>query len=294
MSQRFLEALGAGILLCDGAMGTMLYKAGLKPGDCPELLNKTAPEIVMRVHQEYVAAGARLVETNTFGANLIRLQRYGLAEQADELNRLGVEIARQAVGEKALVLASIGPLGELVEPFGEISQTDAQRAFNLQAKAFAAAGADACIVETMSDLTETVIAVQAAVAVGLPTIAHMSYEASGRTFMGVSPEQAATTLAEAGATVIGANCSVGPAEMLTVVQQLHACTALPISSMPNAGLPETIDGVDAWPLDPVEFAQWGTRLVSAGVRLIGGCCGTTPAHIAALAQILQNQLVQKV
>ncbi|HHT26681.1 MAG TPA: hypothetical protein GXZ82_05485 [Firmicutes bacterium] len=292
MSQRLQKALSAGILLGDGAMGTMLYKAGLKPGDCPELFNQSAPEKVMRIHQEYVAAGARLVETNTFGANPIRLARYGLAGQTGELNRLGVTLARQAVGEQALVLASMGPLGELIEPFGEISQIDAQRAFALQAEAFVAAGADACLVETMSDLTEAVIAVKAAVTAGLFTIAHMSYEVSGRTFMGVAPEQAAEALAEAGAAVIGANCSVGPTEMLSVVRQLRECTDLPLSCMPNAGLPETINGVDTWPLSPAEFAQWGTKLVAAGARLIGGCCGTTPAHIQALAQALQGRLAE--
>jgi 5-methyltetrahydrofolate--homocysteine methyltransferase len=287
MSKRFLTSLGQEVLIIDGAMGTMLLQQGLGEAKCPELANVDAPTAVARIHEAYVAAGAQLVETNTFGASPIRLARYGLADRASEINRRGVEIARQVVGERAMVLGAIGPLGELLEPYGDLSTQTARSAFTVQAEAFALAGVDACVVETMADLAEASLAVEAAVACGLPVIAQMSYEASGRTFMGVEPSQAARQLAEAGACVIGANCSVGPEQMLTVVKTLRNCTALPISAVPNAGLPTIEDGVTRWPLEPAGFAAWGLRLVEAGASLIGGCCGTTPQHIAALVGTLR-------
>lgn len=288
MSKRFAALMQGKPLTADGAMGTMLQKYGLAVGACPEMMNLDAPEVVARVHSEYIAAGAQLIETNTFGGNPIRLGRYGLAQQAALINRQAVEIARKAAGDAACVLASIGPLGELVEPYGDITELAAAEAFAVQAEAFAAAEADACIVETMADLNEALLAVKAAVAAELPVIAQLSYEASGRTFMGVDPQAAATALAEAGASVIGANCSVGPADMLEVVKQLRAGTGLPISAMPNAGLPQTVNGVTEWPLLPAEFAAWGVRLAEAGAAIIGGCCGTSPAHISALADSLRS------
>ena len=270
-------------------MGTMLLQHDLDGIECLEFANLTAPAVVAHIHQAYVSAGAELVETNTFGANPVRLARCGLEEQALEIKRQGVGIAREAVGEQALVLGAIGPLGELLEPYGDISPQTARAAFTLQAEAFAQAGADACIVKTMADLTEACLAVEAAVACGLPVIAQMSYEASGRTFMGVDPLQAASRLAEAGACVIGANCSVGPEQMLTVIKTLREHTPLPISALPNAGLPTVTGTVTQWPLKPTEFAQWGLQLLGAGASLIGGCCGTTPEHIGALAKALRSQ-----
>ncbi|MGI6082237.1 MAG: homocysteine S-methyltransferase family protein [Limnochordia bacterium] len=291
MSTRFLATLERKkTLILDGAMGTMLLKQN--PGDieCLELANLTAPAMVARIHEAYVSAGAELVETNTFGANPVRLARFGLADQASEINKRGVAIAREAVGEQALVLGSIGPLGELLEPYGDITLQTARSAFALQAEAFTEAGADACIVETMADLTEACLAVEAAVACGLPVIAQMSYEASGKTFMGVDPVQAASRLVEAGADVIGANCSVGPEQMLSVIETLRGSTPLPISALPNAGLPITTGTVTQWPLKPAEFAQWGLRLLEAGALLIGGCCGTTPDHISALTEAVRSRV----
>lgn len=289
MSERFMKALGNGVIVTDGAMGTMLLRRGLQADKCLELANIEAPATVAQIHREYVAAGAELVRTNTFGASPIRLARHGLEGKAEEINTKAVEIAREAAGEQALVLGAIGPIGELLEPYGDISPQVAETAFRLQAEAFVKAGADACVVETMADISEAVLAVQAAVACRLPVVAQMSYEESGRTFMGVDPIQAAHELAEAGACVIGANCSVGPQEMLRVIGRLREVTALPISALPNAGLPSTKGGVTSWPLQPDDFATWGPRLVTAGATLVGGCCGTTPQYIKALADVLRNE-----
>lgn len=271
----------------DGAMGTMLQQYGLPPGECPERLNLHAPDIVARVHREYAEAGAQLVETNTFGATAIRLAHFGLEKQVAEINTLAVEAARGAVGDGVMVAGAIGPLGELLEPYGAISVEAARAAYGAQVEALAAAGVDACVVETMADLTEACLAVEAVVAVGLPAIAQMSYDESGRTFMGVRPARAADALAAAGARAIGTNCSVGPAEMVAVVEELHASTGLPVSALPNAGLPQVVEGALAWPLTPSAFAAWGVRLAEAGATLIGGCCGTTPQHIALLAEALR-------
>lgn len=288
MSTRFLASLNQGVWIIDGAMGTMLLQQGLGDMECLELANLEAPTTVMHIHEAYVAAGAQLVETNTFGANPVRLARHGLADQAFEISKRGVELAKKAVGARAMVLGAIGPLGELLEPYGDLSSEAARAAFALQAEAFALAGADACVVETMGDLTEASLAVEAAVACGLPVIAQMSYDGKGRTFMGVEPSQAARQLGEAGACVIGANCSVGPEQMLAVIEALRKHTTLPISAVPNAGLPIVEGSITRWPLQPVEFAKWGLRLLDAGASLVGGCCGTTPQHIAALADAFRH------
>lgn len=288
LSQRFLSSLGKGVLILDGAMGTMLQRYGLTPGECPELMNLNAPEVVANIHAEYVAAGAQCVETNTFGGSPICLARYGLEQKAAEINRAAVENARRAVGRRTLVLGAIGPLGELLEPYGDVSEAMARAAFGVQVEAFAASGVDACIVETMSDLNEARLAVEVVSASGLPVIAQMSYDQSGRTFMGVDPSRAAGELVDAGACVVGANCSVGPQEMLSVVRALRAAVSVPISALPNAGLPEVVGGNPTWPLTPCQFAEWGLRLVASGAGLIGGCCGTTPQHIARLVEALNR------
>lgn len=281
----FLSLLGSRVLVFDGAMGTMLQAAGLPPGGCPEVWNVERPDVVAGVHRAYVDAGAHIVETNTFGGNRVKLRHYGLERRVGEINGQAVSLARQAVGDRALVAASLGPTGLFVEPLGDMTFQEAYDVFAEQAEACAAAGADLFIVETMADLGEARAAVMAAKErTGLPVVAQLTFAEGGRTFTGTDPETAVLVLASAGADVVGANCSVGPAELLGVVERMADVGRVPVSVQPNAGLPRLVGGTETvFPLGPEEFASWGPRLVAAGASLVGGCCGTTPEHIRLLA-----------
>lgn len=279
-------------LLLDGAMGTMLIELGLEPGTAPESWNVTQPEKVRSVHRAYIAAGSRVVLTNSFGGSRIRLERHGLGGQAVSLNRAAAENARaeaEAAGHRVLVGGSIGPTGEMLAPLGELSFEDAKAAFTEQAAALAAGGADLIWIETMSDLQEVRAAVEGArEATDLPIAATMSFDTRGRTMMGVRPEQAVEALTELDLYVIGANCGTGPEELEEVIEKMHRIRPEAILvAKANAGLPHmTPDGI-VYDGTPARMADYALRARDLGARLIGACCGSTPAHIRAMAEALE-------
>jgi methionine synthase I (cobalamin-dependent) len=247
------------------------------------------PERVEEVARAYVEAGSQLILTNTFRANRLALERYGLAERTADINRAGVEISRRAAAGKALVFASIGPSGRMLVA-GEITEDELVATFREQARALAEAGADAIVVETMADLTEARLAVTAALDTGLPVVASMVFDSGrnkDRTMMGVTPEQAARELSAVGAHVIGANCGQGIAGYVEICRRLHAATDRPIWIKPNAGLPEMVEGKAIYRVTPAEFASYVPALLEAGASFVGGCCGTTPDFIRAIASALR-------
>jgi 5-methyltetrahydrofolate--homocysteine methyltransferase len=271
-------------VITDGAWGTQLQARGLGLGEFPDLWNLTHPERVAEVARAYVEAGSRVILTNTFGANRIRLRDAGAEDRASEINARGAEISRRAAGGAASVFASIGPTGKLMMN-GEVTADELAVAFSEQAGALARGGADALVVETMSDLEEAKIAVRAAHETGLPVVACMVFDSGkekDRTMMGTTPEQAAKGLTEAGADVVGANCGQGIAGFVSICRRLRAATDRPIWIKANAGLPTMIDGRPKYSTTPDEFAGYVPALVQAGASFIGGCCGTAPDFIAAL------------
>ena len=277
------------IHIFDGAMGTMLQAGGLKPGACPELMNIDAPEVVRAIHEEYIAAGATIIETNTFGASRLKLAHYGLENRMEEINAAAVRIAKEAAGTRAKVAGSMGPTGRFIEPLGDLGFEEAYEGFREQAKALADAGADYLIIETCIDIQEMRAALLAAKEVtDLPIICQLSYSEDGRTVTGTDPESAAVILDGLGADVIGVNCSLGPEELVPVVKTLAASCRAPISVQPNAGMPFLRDGKTCFPTGPEEFGTWGPKLLAAGATYLGGCCGTTPAHIKALAESVRG------
>jgi 5-methyltetrahydrofolate--homocysteine methyltransferase len=281
-------------VITDGAWGTQLQAHGLPLDACPDSWNLSHPDVVEAVARSYVAAGSRVILTNTFGANRLALARHGLAEKAAAINRTGAAISRSAAGTAVHVIASMGPTGKLLA-MGEVPEAEVRSCFQEQAHALAAGGAEGIVVETMSDLTEARLAVEAARETGLPVIACMTFgagKAGDRTLMGITPEQAAEALAAAGADAIGANCGNGAAELLPVCRRLRAATNLPIWIKPNAGLPELTGGsvpTVTYRTTPEEFAQAAAALVEAGADFIGGCCGTGPVFIQALVRTLGKE-----
>ena len=273
-------------VITDGAWGTQLQARGLPVGACPDEWNLSNPDMVEDVARGYVEAGSRVILSNTFGANRILLKRHGLDDRAVEIARAGAAISRRAAGSRAKVFASIGPTGAILM-MGEVDESDVFHAFREQAIALAEGGADALVVETMSEIEEACIAIRAARETGLPVAACMVYDSgpnSDRTMMGATPESAAEALVEAGADIIGANCGVGPSAMLPICRRLKAATNLPLWVKPNAGLPEMVDGKVVYHVAPAEFAETALELAKAGASFLGGCCGTSPAFIAALAR----------
>lgn len=273
-------------VVTDGAWGTQLQARGLKPGDCPDAWNLARPETVEEVARAYVEAGSRVILSNTFGSNRVTLARHGLAEKTVELNRAGAAISRRAAGERAKVFASIGPSGKVLVA-GETTEDELRAAFTEQARALAEGGADALVVETMSDLAEAKIALEAAKATGLAVVACMVFDTGknrDRTMMGNTPEQAAAELTAAGADVIGANCGVGIESYVAICRRLKAATSRPIWIKANAGLPELTGGTTTWKMTAETFAGYVPQLVEAGASFIGGCCGTSPEFIRAVAR----------
>jgi 5-methyltetrahydrofolate--homocysteine methyltransferase len=275
-------------VVTDGAWGTQLQLQGLPIGGCPDAWNRCHPDRVEAVARAYVEAGSQIVLTNTFGANRITLARHGLEGEVAAINRAGVAASRRAAGTEVHVFASMGPTG-IILASGDVSADEVRAAFSEQAQALAEAGAEAIVIETMSDLIEAELAVAAARETGLPIVACMAFgvgKAHDRTIMGVTPEQAAEVLGAAGAAVIGANCGNGAAELLPICRRLRAATDRPLWMKPNAGLPELTQGPAPsiiYRTTPEEFAENAAALVEAGAAFIGGCCGTGPAFIRALA-----------
>jgi homocysteine S-methyltransferase len=280
----FRERLGKGVIICDGAMGTMLYSKGIFINRCFDELNLIQGHLVQEVHREYAQAGAEVIETNTFGANRFKLRPHGLEKKLHEINRKGVEIARQASVSTVYVAGAIGPLGRPVEPAGRISREEAVDAFAEQAEALLEGGVDLIIIETISDLNEMLMAVEAIRTLcDVPLVAQMTIGDDQRTPFGDPPEKMAETLSGREIDVIGLNCSVGPKVMLEAIEEMsHHASGIKLSAQPNAGAPQSIEDRFIYLSSPEYVAEYGKRFVHAGVTMIGGCCGTTPAHIRAL------------
>src|SRR2546425_9707690 len=280
MQKSFLEALDERVLVCDGAMGTMLYAKGVFINKSFDALNVTQPDLVGDVHQDYVRAGADIVETNTFGANRIKLGSFGIADKLHAINEQGARIARHAARESAYVAGSIGPLGIRIEPWGKTGIDEAQMYFREQAQALADGGVDLYILETFRDLNEIGAAIDAVRSISdLPIVAQMTTEEDGSTLDGTPPERFAPDLERRGATLIGVNCSVGPAPMLQTIEPMAAATKLRLAAQPNAGKPRDVEGRNIYLCSPEYMASYARRFILHNVRVVGGCCGTTPEHI---------------
>jgi len=272
------------IMVADGAMGTMLYSRGVFINQCYDELNVRSPELVLDVHRAYVKAGAELLETNSFGANRLKLAQYGLENHVAEFNRRAAEIAREAAGANVLVAGAVGPLGVRIEPFGATSREEARGHFREQMHALLEGGADCFLLETFSDLGEIEQALAAARELSLttPVIAQMTIGQDGLTPFGATPEDVARTLDEWGADVIGLNCSVGPQAILEAIERMAAVTKRKLSAQPNAGMPRDVSGRTMYMASPEYMASYARHFIQAGAKLIGGCCGTTPDHIKSL------------
>jgi len=292
MALTFRERLKEGIIICDGGMGTYLNRQGISFDHCFDELNLSRPELIGQIHQEYINAGAEIIETNTFGANLARLSNYGFEAKVREINIKGARIAREArdlIGLDTLIAGSIGPLGKHLEPYGRISHQVASDIFQEQVESLLEGGVDLFIVETMSSLKEMELAVGAIMKITeLPVIAQMTYTEEGKTLTGATPEESVSVLAPLGVDVIGVNCSVGPQKMLEVVEILNELGIAHISAQPNAGLPRLYGGRFIYFSSPDYFAEYARKFVEAGATIIGGCCGTTPDHIAAISRALKD------
>ncbi|HRY46974.1 MAG TPA: homocysteine S-methyltransferase family protein [Candidatus Paceibacterota bacterium] len=277
-------------IVTDGAWGTQLQARGLSSGECPDAWNLTHPSQVEAVARSYVEAGSQIILTNTFGANRLSLDKHGLADQAVAINQAGVVISRRAAAGSALVFASIGPSGKVLM-MGDVTEAALTDAFTEQARALADAGADALVVETMSDLAEARLAIQAAKATGLPVVASLVFDSGkdkDRTMMGITPEKAATELEVAGADVVGANCGQGIAGYIKVCQRMRSSTSLPIWIKANAGLPVLVEGRITYQIAPSQFAAHVPDLAQAGASFIGGCCGTSPEFIREICSVVKR------
>jgi len=285
----FRSALDSGrVILLDGAMGTELYRRGIFINRCYDDLSRTAANLIREIHQEYRKAGADVLETNTFGANRFRLRGYGLEAAVEEINTAAARLAREVAGDELFVAGSIGPIGLRLEPYGATSRQEAREAFRDQAAALAEGGADLFILETFSDLEEIRQAVAGCRdASELPVIGQMTIQTDRQTTYGDTPEHIARELEELGVDAVGLNCSVGPAIILEAIGQMSRATDLPISAVPNAGLPKEVQGRKMYLADPEYMASYARKLVQAGTRIVGGCCGTTPAHIREMANQLR-------
>ncbi|MCW5943325.1 MAG: homocysteine S-methyltransferase family protein [Fimbriimonadaceae bacterium] len=287
------EGLAHGPLLGDGAMGTMLLRAGLKPGTSSELWNVERPDAVEAVHRAYVDAGARIITTNTFGGSPIALGRHGLGDRAAELNAAAVSLARRASDGKARVIGDVGPFGGFLEPYGDTTIEELETTLRTQIGALRDAGADGIVVETMVDPVELATAVRVAREHGewpvFATFAFQRHVDGFRTLMGTTVEQAISAALMAGADAVGANCGtdLGLDDYLRLADALVGCAdGRPVIVQPNAGTPHEADGRIVYLATPMDLADWALRAISAGVRILGGCCGTTPDHLRAMARIL--------
>ena len=295
MANRFRELLESGrTIVFDGGMGTMLFERGVFINRCFDQLNLSDPDIVRGVHRDFAAAGAMAVETNTFGANRFKLASFDLGGKVAEVNRRGAALAREAVGPDVAVVGSVGPLGVRIEPWGPTSLDEAKAAFREQIDALAEGGVDAVILETFTDIDEIGQALEAVLewreanGADLPVIASMTVDQQGQSLYGADPESFGPLLAEAGADAVGVNCSVGPKPMLDTLERLRGVTQVPLSVMPNAGLPTEVEGRTIYMCSPDYMANYARRFVQLGARIVGGCCGTTPDHVRAIAVAIRQ------
>ena len=293
--KNLLERLKDGeILVADGAMGTMLMDHGLKPGEPPESFNLTRPEVLEEIARLYLEAGADIIQTNTFGASPLRLALHSLDGKTEKINRNAVLAVRKVVGDRAYISASCGPSGKLLKPYGDTEPEEIYSSFERQMKALISAGVDAISIETMTDLTEATLAIKAAKTVlpSTPVMAAMTFDLTPKGFftvMGTSIQEAARGLEEAGADIIGSNCGNGIENMIEIAKEFKKYSKLPIIIQSNAGIPEMRGDRPAWPETPEFMAEKAKELVSLGVSIIGGCCGTTPEHIRALRRTVDRQ-----
>src|SRR5438876_4869025 len=287
--QDFIQAIAdEHVYLFDGAMGTMLYSKGVFINKCYDELNLRTPEIVLEVHKQYVRSGADVLETNTYGANRVKLRTFGIEDELRDINAKAVEIARKAAGDSVYVAGAIGPLGIRIEPYGPTALEEAREFFREQAEALRDAGVDVFVLETMSNIAEVEQGILAIREIcSLPIIAQMTIGNDGRTIYGDSPRAIAERLDRAGADVIGLNCSVGPDVMLDAIEEMSAVTAKKLSCQPNAGLPREVAGRQMYMASPDYMAKYAKRLIHKGVKFLGGCCGTTPEHIKTMADAVR-------
>lgn len=281
------------VLIADGAMGTMLMARGLEAGKAPESINLERPEILEDIARLYVEAGADIVQTNTFGASPLKLAKSNLADKVKEINTAGVKAARNAAGNTAFVSASVGPSGSILKPYGDAAPEEVYESFLEQIAVLAENGVDAICIETMTDIAEALLALKAAkkAASGIPVMVTMTFEPTAKGFfsiMGTSIERAAKELEFEGADIIGSNCGNGIEQMVEIAREFRLFTQLPLIIQPNAGLPERKGSEIVYPESADFFASKVPELREAGVAIIGGCCGTTPAHIEAIRKVIGN------
>ncbi|MBI4366678.1 MAG: bifunctional homocysteine S-methyltransferase/methylenetetrahydrofolate reductase [Deltaproteobacteria bacterium] len=288
--QPFLAALHDRTLLADGAMGTQIYARGIFINRCFDELNLVQPDLIRGIHQDYLAAGADLLETNTFAANRYRLEPYGLAEKVQAINETGARLAKAVAGTKAYVAGAVGPLGMPLEPLGRLARADAQAAFCEQIAGLAQGGVDCLILETFLVLEELELAYRAAREVtDLPVIAQMAFRFRDTgEVIGLPPAEAAKRIAGWGAEVVGTNCVSGPEGVLQAIQQMRAVSDVKLSAMPNAGLPQVVEGRMIYLATPEYMGEYARRLVQSGANIVGGCCGTTPGEIAEMRKFLKS------
>lgn len=279
-----------GILIADGATGTMLQNAGLPYGAAPERWNLENPTAVRELYRAYIEAGSDIILTNTFGGTRIRLERDGLGDKTTEINITASILAREVAGEKVIVFGDIGPTGSLLKPLGTLAPADALDAFSEQAAALAKGNVDAILIETMSDLEEAKIAIEGVrKVVDLPILVTFSFDTRGRTMMGLKPALAAQEMWALGVTAVGANCGRTLSETLTAIKAMHqAVPEAVLMAKPNAGLPHAGDGDLVYDVTPEIMAEYALLFAAQGVKIFGGCCGSTPAHIQFVAKVLKQ------
>ena len=290
MAADFLARIKQSPVLCDGAMGTLLYAKGIFINRSYDELNLSQPELIRGIHHDYLQAGAEIIETNTFGANSFRLGRHSLADKVADVNRAGARLAREAAKSfDVWVAGSVGPLGTRIEPLGKTSFQEARDAFREQIEALVEGGVDLLILETfgyLEEIHQAMLAVRE-VSASIPLVAQVTIDEDGNCLDGSDPETFVAKLEEWGADVIGCNCSVGPVAMLDAMERVRAATSLPLAAQPNAGIPRSVDGRNIYLCSPEYMASYARKFVAAGVRLVGGCCGTTPEHIRVMKSALR-------
>ena len=291
MPADFVARLKTSPVLCDGAMGTLLYSKGIFINRCYDELNVSQPDLIRDIHREYLQAGAEVIETNTFGGNAFRLERHGLRDKVHDINFHGARLAKEAAKSfDAWVAGAVGPLGIRIEPLGKTSFQEARDAFREQIAALLEGGVDILILETFGYIDELHQAIHAAREIDprIPIVAQVTLDEESNCFDGSTPEIFAPRIEEWGADVIGCNCSVGPVPMLDSIERIRAATTLPLSAQPNAGVPRSVEGRNIYLCSPEYMASYARKFVTAGVRLVGGCCGTTPEHIRVMKSGLRQ------